>query len=386
VRCTPLRSVFAMDALTEYLDGFGEEPGYLDFAAFGPLSAAVVAESAAQEDLVRRARWGAKDRLDGNAARMQDAAAVLTGFRSDQIVFQPSTGQGITQAVYGLAGGLLVSPADYPALPITAVRAAEATQVVTPIWLDADNGRVTPGGVRDALTSTTMAVLVSAVDARTGAVTDLDGIRQVIGDRLLIVDAVQALGAVDLPWDAADVVACGGQKWLRAGWGAAFLAVSDRAANRLTPVLSGLGGVGDDLAWDHVPPAVDGAAGMQLSYPDQVASARLAAALEDLTHAGPAAVAAQLADRVARVLALADEFGLPVVSPRADAERAGIVVVEPLPDRLTALTAALFNHGVSVTIRDGRVRLSPHAGTTEETIGMLRAALSAYATAVRPVR
>ena len=62
------------------------------------------------------------------------------------------------------------------------------------------------------------------------------------------------------------------------------------------------------------------------------------------------------------------------------------MVVEPLPDRLTALTAALFNHGVSVTIRDGRVRLSPHAGTTEETIGMLRTALSAYATAVRPVR
>ena len=93
-----------------------------------------------------------------------------------------------------------------------------------------------------------------------------------------------------------------------------------------------------------------------------------------------------IAERVARVLALADEFGLPVVSPRAEAERAGIVVVEPLPERLTAQTAALFNHGVSATVRDGRVRLSPHAGTTEETIGMLRAALSAYATAVRPVR
>ena len=375
-----------MDALTEYLDGFGEEPGYLDFAAFGPLSAAVVAESAAQEDLVRRARWGAKDRLERGAGRLRDAAAVLTGFRSDQIAFQPSTGQGITQAVYGLAGGLLVSPADYPALPISAVRAAEATQVVTPVWLGADQGRVTPGGIREALTSTTMAVLVSAVDARTGFVADLDGIRQVIGDRLLIVDAVQALGAVDLPWDAADVVACGGQTWLRAGWGTAFLAVSDRAANRLTPVLSGFGGVEGDAAWDRVPPAADGAAGMQVSSPDQVAAARLAAALEDLTQAGPAAVAASLAERVARVLALADEFGLPVVSPRAESERAGIVVVEPLPDRLTAFTAALFNHGVSVTVRDGRVRLSPHAGTTEETMGMLRSALSAYATAVRPVR
>jgi selenocysteine lyase/cysteine desulfurase len=375
-----------MDALTDYLDGYGEDPGYLDFAAFGPLSASVVAESAAQEDLARRARWGARDRLEQNVGRMRDAAAMLTGFRADQIVFQPSTGQGVMQAVYGLAGGVLVSPADYPALPIAVARASDALQVVTPIPLEADGGRVTPGGVRDALTSTTMAVLVSAVDARTGYVADLDGIRQVIGDRLLIVDAVQAVGAVDLPWDAADVVACGGQKWLRAGWGSGFLAVSDRAANRLTPVFSGEGGTGRDLAYDEVPPAAGGAEGLQVSSPDQVAAARLAAALEELAQAGPAAVAARVADRVGRVLALADEFGLPVVSPRADAERAGIVVVEPLPDRLTALTAALFNHGVSVTIRDGRVRLSPHAGTTEETIGMLRAALSAYATAVRPVR
>jgi selenocysteine lyase/cysteine desulfurase len=373
-------------ALTDYLAGFGEDPGYLDFAAFGPLSSAVVAESAAQQDLVRRARWGAGDRLRGNVGRMRAAAAVLTGFRSEQIVFQPSTGQGITQAVYGLAGGLLVSPAEYPALPIAAVRAAEATQVVTPVWLEADGGRVTPGGIRDALTSTTMAVLVSAVDARTGYVADLDGIRQVIGDRLLIVDAVQALGAVDLPWAAADVIACGGQKWLRAGWGAGFLAVSDRAANKLTPVLSGEGGTGADLAYDTVLPAAEGAEGMQVSGADHVAAARLAAALEDLTEAGPAEVASRVSERTAKVIALADEFGLPVVSPRADAERAGIVVVEPLPDRLTALTAALFNHGVSVTIRDGRVRLSPHAGTTEETIDMLRTALSAYATAVRPVR
>lgn len=378
-----------MDSLTEYVTGFGEEPGYLDFAAFGPLSAAVVAESAAQEDLVRRARWGAGRRLAGNVDRMRDAAAVLTGFRADQVVFQPSTGHGMLQVVYGLAGGVLVSPADYPALPTVVARASEALQAVTPIWLDADGGRVTPGGVREALTSTTMAVLVSAVDARTGHVADLDGIRQVIGDRLLLVDAVQALGAVDLPWDAADVVAGSGATWLRAGWGTGFLAVSDRAANRLTPVLSGIGGAGAagaDPVWDRVPPAADGAAGLQVSAPDQVAAARLAAALEELTHAGPAAVAAQIGDRVARVITLADEFGLPVLSPRAEVERAGIVVVEPPPDRLTALTASLFNHGVSVTIRDGRVRFSPHAGTTEETVLMLRTALSAYATAVRPVR
>jgi len=372
-----------MNALTDYLDGFGEDPGYLDFAAFGPLSAAVLAESAAQEELLRRARWGAAERLAEGAGRLRDAAAVATGFRPDQIAFQPSADEAIVQAVYGLAGGLLVPRAD-PALALTAVRAAEAMQAVTPTWVEGE--RVTPGVVRDALTETTMAVLIAAVDPVTGAVADLDGIRQVIGDRLLLVDAEQALGAVDLPWSAADVVACSGRTWLRAGWGGGFLAVSDRAANRLTPVLSGPGGAVADPAVDQLPPAAEGAAGLQVAQPDPVAAARLAAALEDLAQAGPAAVAAAVAERAASVVALADEFGVPVISPRAEGDRAGIVVLEPLPDRLTALTAALFNHGVSVTIRDGRVRISPHAGTTEETIAMLRTALSAYATAVRPVR
>ena len=373
--------------LADYLAGFGEEPGYLDFARLGPLSRVVAGESAAQEDALRRARPGVWDRLQGGADRLAAAASSVTGFRPDQIAFQPSTTEGLTQALHGVTGQVLLSTAEYPSLTIGTARAADLLQTVTPVPIPTTAGRVTPGGVRDALTSSTAAVAVSAVDARTGHAVDLEGIRQVIGDRLLIVDAVQALGAADLPWTAADVIACGGQKWLRAGYGCAFLAVSDRAAERLTPALSGVGGTGlPDLVWDAVPPAARGAAGLQLAHPDQVAASRLASALEELAAAGPALVAARVADRAARVLALADEFGLEVVSPRADGERAGIVVVEPLPQRLTALTAALHNHGVSVTIRDGRVRISPHAGTEEETLTMLRSALTAYALAVRPVR
>ena len=80
---------------------------------------------------------------------------------------------------------------------------------------------------------------MSLVDFRTGYLADLEGIRQVIGDRLLIVDAMQGFGVVDAPYELADVVVSGGQKWARAGWGTGFLALSDRALEHLTPVLSG---------------------------------------------------------------------------------------------------------------------------------------------------
>jgi selenocysteine lyase/cysteine desulfurase len=372
-----------MNAFDDYLAGFDEEPGYLDFATFGPLSSTVLAEGAAQQDALSRARFGTVERMRPNADRLRAAAAALTGFREEQITLQPSTTDGLAQAVFGVTGGVLVSPADYPSLPTLAVRASEAFNATAPIWLETDRGRVTPGVVRDQLTSTTTAVAVSAVDARTGAVVDLDGIREVIGERLLIVDAVQALGAVDLPWGAVDVLASGGQKWLRAGWGTGLLALSDRAVHRLTPVLSGVGPF-PEPTWDEVPAAPDAPAAFQLGHGDPAAAGRLAAALEEVQEAGIARIAGALEETVARVIALADDVGLPVVSPRAAAERAGIVVLEPAADQLTPLVAALVNHGVTATVRQGRVRLAPHAGTTTDTLDLLRAALLAFVTAARP--
>lgn len=376
-----------MSGLADYLGGFAEDPGYLDFARFGPISRAVAGEADAQQELLMRGRPGVLDRLGGGADRLRAAAARVTGFRNDQIVFQPSATQGLNQAVLGVSGGILMSPREVPSLPTSAVRASEALRATAPIWLDTDHGRVTPGAIRDHLTSTTTAVALSVVDPRTGYLVDIEGVRQVIGDRLLIIDATQGLGVVDAPWAAADVVACGGSAWLRAGFGTAFLAVSDRAAGRLTPVLSGPGGFPEGAPeWDAVPAPAGGAAGFQLGRPDQVAAARLAVALEEVADAGLPAIAARIRDAVGRVIALADEFAVPLASPRAEAERAGIVVLDPPPEHLTATTVALVNQGVSATVQGGRIRIAPHAGTTDETLGLLRSALLAASLAVRPLR
>jgi hypothetical protein len=89
-----------------------------------------------------------------------------------------------------------------------------------------------------------------------------------------------------------------------------------------------------------------------------------------------------VAERVSRVIDLADEYALPVVSPRAEAERAGIVVVEPLPEHMTVLAASLHNHGITATVRETTVRFSAHATTDEETFSMLRAALISFATSI----
>jgi selenocysteine lyase/cysteine desulfurase len=368
--------------IEQFAAGFDEDPGYLDFARVGPLSRAVLEEEQGLVELLRRARFGSLDNLHSEDERVRNAVSDLTGFRPDQVVFQPNTSTGLMHAMFGVTGGVALSPAEFPSSTFAAVRAAESLGVLSPLWLQTDYGRVTPGTVRDQITSSTAAVVVSLVDFRTGYLADLDGIRQVIGDRLLIVDAIQGFTAVDAPYQAADVVASGGQKWARAGWSTGFLALSDRAAERLTPVFSGFNATDEELPLDGVIAPSHGAAAFSISNPSPIAQARFATALEAISGVGVTQIAASVREKTERLLALADEFGIPVSSPRNDTERAGIVVLEPANDQLTVLTASLYNHGVSATTRAGTVRLSAHVTTDEETFGMLRASFAGYAAAV----
>ena len=374
-----------MSRLDDYRDGFTEEPGYLDYGRIGPLSRSVVAEALGQTEILARARFGSLDHFAAHDERMRRGVAALTGFRADQVAAQPNTSTGLMHTMFGLTGDVLLSPADFPSLPFAAMRAAEALHVVTPQWLQATgpgghtSGRVTPGQVREQITASTVAVAVSLVDSRTGFRADLEGIRQVIGDRLLIVDAIQGFGVTDAVYEAADIVASGGQKWARAGWGTGFLALSDRAVERLTPVVSGFVGTSEppaELPWDQVPPPARAAAAFRVTNGDGVAEARFAAALEEIEAVGIGAIDTAIQDKVDRLIDLADEFALPVVSPRNRPERSGMVVLHPPAELLTRLGAALHNHGISCTSRAGSIRLSTHAALTDDTVDLLRAAFT----------
>jgi selenocysteine lyase/cysteine desulfurase len=370
-------------SLEDYTASFGEEPGYLNFASVGPPGRAVKDEQYAQMGLLGRARFGTVDSLFEQDARVRSAVAAVTGFRADQIVFQPNTSTGLMHAMFGITGGIALSSAEFPSLTFAAVRAGQALGDLETVWIETDHGRMTPGNLRSQLTSSITAVGVSLVDFRTGYLADLEGIRQVIGDRLLIVDAMQGFGVVDAQYEVADVVVSGGQKWARAGWGTGFLALSDRAAEALVPVFSGFpASEATGMPLDEVPPPAHGVAAFSMSNPDPIAQARFAVALEEIAEVGVSAINASIRDTVTRIIDLADEYAVPVISPRDVPDRAGIVVVEPPADQLTVLTASLFNHGVTTTTREGRVRLAAHVSTDEETLDMLRASFVSYASAV----
>lgn len=371
-----------MTGIDEFINGFGEESGYLDYGRVGPLAGVVQDEIRGQVDLLGRARFGAADALRSQDERMRTSVSALTGFAPENIVSQPNTSMGLMHTMFGMTGGLLLSAGDFPSLTVAATRAAESMQVLQPTWLETDHGRVTPHTIKEQLTPSITAVAVSLVDTRTGYLADLEGIRQVIGERLLIVDAIQGFGVVDAPFELADVVASGGQKWVRAGWGTGFLALSDRALDHLVPVVSGYTGTDEYEPWDSVPHPSKTARAYSVANPDYSAEARLSAALEEIAGVGVGAIHTAVSERVSEVLELADEFVISVASARAEHERAGIVILDPPEDQVSLLVASLHNHGVTATLRQNRIRLSIHAGTTSETLGMLRDSFVSFSTAI----
>ncbi|SIT71341.1 aminotransferase class V-fold PLP-dependent enzyme [Microbacterium sp. RU33B] len=364
--------------LESFQASFDGEPGYLDWAAHGPLSSTVRDEVHADAELLGSGRRAGIDMVRAHVPEAEQLLAELLRADASQIVLQPSTTYGLQQALYGLAGGLLVSQAEFPSLTVTATRAAEALGSLQLQWLEPADGRVTAEVVRDALTDDTRALAVSLVDFRTGYRADLSALRDVIGDRLLIVDAIQGFGVVDADWAAADVVCGNGYKWLRAGRGTGFASFSERALERLAPVLSGFTGVDGDLPVDVVPQPSTSAAAFRVSTPDHLAVARLATALADVRDVGVDIIEREIAARASDVMYFADRYEIPVVTPREPEQRAGIVALAPAPQDAAPLAASLANHGITVTVRSGLVRVAPHVGTGGDTLRLFGDALAAF--------
>lgn len=374
------------DALTgtqvAYLAQFHEDVGYLDHARVGPVSTAVADAGAAACTELATAGAGTIDTLMVAEGQALTAAARLLGLRRDQVVFSPSTSAGLFQAAFALprrapGSGLprvVVSAGEFPANLYPWWRAAQAGLIAVDELAPAP---VAADGVRSALCADTAAVVVSAVDYTTGYRADLCALREVAGDALLVVDAIQGLGVVDQDWTAADVIVAGGQKWLRSGWSSGVIGCSDRALDRLEPLLAGWTAVTDPAVYDHAEHSLaPGAARLSETNTSPIAQAAFAAGLRLLDTVGVRWVQNRTAERVEAMIDVVDAAGAVLTSPRQTGQRAGIVSFSVPGMTGQDLHTALTQEEVTCTRHGDRVRLAVHATTTAEAIERVRAAVA----------
>ncbi len=360
--------------MNTYLRQFAEPQGYLDFARFGPVSAAVSGRMAESARTVHTQSAGGLQQLEALHGQARGAVARLLEAAESEVAFVSSTSHGLFAAAQALshrAGVVLVPRSDFPSNIYPWLRAAErgGPQVR---WID---GPVTADTIRPLLDGQVTAVAVSAVDSFTGVLAPLATIKELIGPgRVLVVDAVQALGAVEFDVEAADVLASGGQKWLRAGWGAAALLVRDRVSGMLAPGLGGWSGVQDPLdGQPHPHPPLPGAAAHTLTNPDPAAVAAYGVAADLVLQMGIRRIQSRITDTLAALLDTAAAHRAHVRDPRPGGGIGSFSIPGANP---AGLHQSLEHAGLTTTIRDGWIRLSPHASTDPQIVHVLARVLA----------
>jgi len=363
-----------------YLAEFTEQPGYLEFASTGPVSRRV---RAALDDLMGMIAAPPGSTAQSVFPLYDEAVATMARFMDvpvDRVAPIAPTSAGLFQTAFGLLGqgGNVVLPShEFPANLYPWLRAADAGGPEVRM-VDVPDGRVTPERIREAVDAETRAVAVSLVDFQTGFRIDLDGMREAAGDALLVVDAIQGLGAVHRGIGPADVMVAGGQKWMRAGWGSGVMAVSDNALERLAPTLSGWLGVEDALDTDRPAPhpVLASAGRFQEGTPPIVGAFQFAAAVDVIELAGVAAIAGVIAERIGAFEETIRSAGAEVRSPwNSSSERAGILCFRFPGTDPVATHARLSEAGVTASQRGLWVRIAPHASTGPEAVGLLADAL-----------
>ena len=363
-----------------YVAEFTEEFGYMDFASVGPPSMRVVSEVTAMYRSVAEGSGKVATQVLGSYEAALATMARFLGVLPEQVTVIPSTSAGLFQAAFGLIGdgGNVVLPSHefpanvYPWLRAEVVGGPQVRRV------DVPDRRVTAAALSDAVDDDTQAVVVSLVDYLSGYRADLDELRELADDALLVVDAIQGLGAVGQSLAPADVMVGGGVKWMRAGWWSGMLAVSPRALDRLEPTLTGWFGVEDflDLAIPVSHEPREDAERMREGSPSIYGAVAYAAAIDAIEVAGITAIEAVIRTLVVALEEAVSRVGAEVLAPwRSEAERAGILSFRMPDEDPTETTQRLAEAGLTVSQREGWVRLSPHATTDPAVVEVLEGLL-----------
>jgi selenocysteine lyase/cysteine desulfurase len=211
-----------------------------------------------------------------------------------------------------------------------------------------------------AVDSRTRVLAVSHVHWRTGTRVDLTALSAVCRryDCRLIVDGVQAAGAVPVDANQADAYCASVFKWLLSGFGLAFLILGERISGELTPAVRG---------YSNLPPSRSLRYG-HLNYPGIYA---LHGALEYLDSIGWTNIYEQV-DRLAKfAISSLRGAGFDVVTP--DESHAGIVSIrDPAASERVEWLAAQ-----SIYVEDGTpfLRVSPHFYNTDDDVDRFTSAL-----------
>ncbi len=359
---------------------------YLNHAGISPSPARVVSAvtEAAKQSAVSPMKFVMETVMPAREAA-RTRMARLMGVPPEHLALTKNTGQGLALIADALkldVGDNVVSVScEYPSVVYPWYAQADRgieTRLVTP----RPDGTFTADDLDAVMDARTRVVTLSWIQFGTGFRCDLASVAAAAHTRgaIFVLDVIQGLGALPLSAEAlgVDVVATGAHKWLLAPGGTGGLYIAPHVLDRLRLVNMGAGAVVDVMKFDPLDfSPKPSAQRYEEGVPNFLGLVGLESALSLLEEVGIETIGTEilaLADYTASRL---EAKNYQVVSPRAEKDRAGLVMFKhpSLPN--DAVMQALADANVAAAARGGNLRFSPHFYNTREEINRAVDALPA---------
>ena len=344
---------------------------YLATCSLAPLARrvrAAVEQYLDRWDTLGAAAWypdwlSALDELRGMVARVLHASP-------DEIAIAPSVSVALSALAscfdYSDRNEVVTSALDFPTVPYQFLVKPDVDVrfVETP-----DGLGVAPAAFGEAVSSKTAMVATSHVVFTSGFIQDVGRVAAIAREAgaASVIDAYQSVGQlpVDVRELRVDALLTGGLKWLLGGTGVAFLYARREFAESLRPTIAGW--FANAHQFDFNPKVFEfrrGAGRFELGTPSVAAIAAASAGLELVLQIGVDRIRDRTTEMTRDLIERAEDAGFVVRSPRDDARRAGIVMLQ-IAEPARAVQG-LLRDGIIVDYRHDRLRASPYFFTTAE--------------------
>ncbi len=295
----------------------------------------------------------------------------------DEITFVRNTSHGLALVAEGLdwRDGDRIAVAtelEYPSNVYPWKHLAHRGVEVDPV--EAVQGTVTARAIESVLQPKTRLVAVSSTQYATGAVTDLDAVGRLCRDRglLFCVDGIQTLGALEMDVKKTGIhfLPADSHKWLLGMPGVGALFVDRDVIEQVRPVLVGWKSTTDAWNFDraHFELLTD-ARKFEEGSPPYALIAGLNAAIGLLEEVGIPVVARRIEGLIDRLAEGLSQVGAEV-GPLPEQRHHILTFTHPGCDG-NELLHRLEEKGFVLSLRRGRLRVSPHFYNTEEEIDRL---------------
>lgn len=327
---------------------------YLDTAAAGLCWKGHGAAVARFYDEVKSRGYDARPEWWALSGQVRARIARWLGVTADDVSFVMNTTDGLNLASHSIdfrkGDRIVLAEDEFPSVARIWIAAERAGAEVVRVAIPGESGR--EAALMAAVDSRTRVLAVSQTHSSTGTTVDLDALGRHCRAQgaLLLVDGIQALGAVPTRLDGVDIYVSSFFKWMLSGFGFGILVTSARARESMTPAWRGYANMDDErqLQYAHVNiPALYG----------------LDATLDVFESIGWDTVHARVRALGDALVAASDRQGLDLITPRD--RRAGIFVFRAADGEAARLRLAERN--ISVSARGDGLRVSPHFyNTTQE--------------------